>query len=760
MESKPQIPMPRSVGGDEPGSARIGPYHVVRHLVAGPGAQILEAAADSGEQLMLQIVRCRAARSSAEEIERKEMFESIRVATEELAADVGILQHGAAEVNGETILYWALPWDDRAVELGLAKIDDDDELVSVGILLAKRLTTLHQTGRLDPLLSERVLVIKNGEPWIAAAPLPVPDRWLSPGMRPPRLAPEETLAKEPTAQGDVWRLGQTLKALTVYLERLPTRVWRALELLGHPDVGVRIRTAAEALAMMESLADPQAPDPPSISDLTSAQSPIERTIPDTPIPDVDNAITIADEPLAAGERRLIEDFETQPGAKPPRMSRSPLPETETLVDFQMYAEHGEDVVVLEPADVLDHGFMEARTAGTEPASAYSDDKHPTLAEAVIPKMRKKRGTWEPAPNNEPAGPTGTVLGPKLPQSWAKRSTTTLPGVRRIEPAALPRMLPPPGGMLAGPKGTLIGANPVGPHQIMRVPRPVVSTPPEDAGVADPAVQAVEEPEEDDDGLKIEPVPSPRTAAIAVLTFILGLLIGAVASKGLRLLDDDPTLLSGSITIPANNTVKLDAQPAASALVISEDDGRVLGSTPMWFELPPSMQPAVLVAAPGHDPIRVVLPARGRLDVTLEPRWQDHETCLMNLHVPRNVPVESVGSSIEETSAGFQVPGAGVIRAVGEIRGAWLLSCPSLGSEDVVTLAGRPLETEVELRVSTPPDMEVWIDGEAAGTSPLRKRVRSGFKQLRIRSAQGDTLERWVPVFNDTDVELPDPKRVQ
>ena len=68
MESKPQIPPPRSVSGDDMGSTRIGPYHVVRHLVSGPGAQVMEAASDSGEQVILQIVRCRAARSATRHV--------------------------------------------------------------------------------------------------------------------------------------------------------------------------------------------------------------------------------------------------------------------------------------------------------------------------------------------------------------------------------------------------------------------------------------------------------------------------------------------------------------------------------------------------------------------------------------------------------------------------------------------------------------------------------------------------------------------
>ena len=118
--------------------------------------------------------------------------------------------------------------------------------------------------------------------------------------------------------------------------------------------------------------------------------------------------------------------------------------------------------------------------------------------------------------------------------------------------------------------------------------------------------------------------------------------------------------------------------------------------------------------------------------------------------------ESIASAIQETASGFQIPGSGVIRAVGEQRGAWLLRCPALNAEGVLTLAGRQAEKEIELRVSNPTDMEVWIDGQVAGTSPLRKRVFSVFKQVRIKSAKGETVERWVPLFSDTEIDFPYP----
>ena len=417
-------------------------------------------------------------------------------------------------------------------------------------------------------------------------------------------------------------------------------------------------------------------------------------------------------------------------------------------------------MVLAPGAIEDPSFLEAPTAGVQPASKRERSKRPEPIEAAIPEMRKKkRGSWDTNPKDDDnIGPTGTVLGPKPPSSLLKRSTT-LPGVRRIEPAALPRLLPAPKGLLAGPKGTLVGASPFEPHQIMRLPRSIDPaedpderpTSPEMAAELDDAAQ----PELEQD-LEPDPVPSPRSAAIGVLTFIVGLLIGAVASKGLQLLEDDPNLLAAAAVIPGSNVVRLDAEPPGSAVVVAEEDGRILGATPLWFQLAPEQQVSVLVTAPDHEPVRVILPERGHLRVVLEPRGRERESCLVNLHVPQNVPVESVASTIEETPSGFTVPGSAVIRAVGELRGAWLLRCPSLGGEGVLALPGRQLEKEVELRVSNPPDLEVSIDGEVGGTSPMRKRVLSGFKLIRVESAKGGGTERWVPVFGDVEIEFPYP----
>ena len=237
--------------------------------------------------------------------------------------------------------------------------------------------------------------------------------------------------------------------------------------------------------------------------------------------------------------------------------------------------------------------------------------------------------------------------------------------------------------------------------------------------------------------------------------MVGLLIGAVSSKILRLIDDQPVLgISQSIT--QTNVVRLDASPAASAVVVSEQDGKVLGKTPLTIQAPAKRAVAVLVAAAGHEPTRVMLPRRGRINVTLEPYPSEGpQNCTINLHVPTGIELESVGAKAESDSAGFRVPGSTVLRSI-KGQGAWLLACPELGGERIQTLPGRAMPDQVELRVSKPVDMEVWVDGELQGTTPIRKRIPPGFKHIKISNGAQAFLERWVPILADTNLELPPP----
>jgi hypothetical protein len=250
------------------------------------------------------------------------------------------------------------------------------------------------------------------------------------------------------------------------------------------------------------------------------------------------------------------------------------------------------------------------------------------------------------------------------------------------------------------------------------------------------------------------VSSARLWATAFLTFVLGLALGSVALETLEAIED-ADLMRPAVMIGPAGSVRVEATPE-NAILVGEHDGRLLGKPPIDLQVPPSTEVAILVAAHGHEPMRVALPDRGRISVMLEPR-PDPDPCIVSLHIPGGAPTEGVAGAPGELGGGLEIMGAAVIRTT-DGRGAWLVRCPDLGGEGVQSLEGRALPPDVELRVSKPIDMEVWIDGDLAGTSPLRRRMTPGFKRIRMIAGDGAAIDRWVPAFSDLDLELPSPRK--
>ena len=422
MDSKPESGASANQGG------RIGSYRVVRHLVSAPGAQMLEGADEDGAQVLLQVTRCRRARGATEENECLEMLRTISSQTSEIRANgFKILEHGQSANGDEIVLYWVLPWTERANSFGMARINTAKELVDAGIALAGRLVRMHQKGHHNPLLSERLLLL-DSDPQVLSVPIRVPDRWLTESMRPGRLAPEEALSKETTEAGDVWRLGQTLKALTVGINALPDDLSSALDWLGHPEVNERIATAENALELLESLGDWAPAREPSDLERTLIKD-SERL----PVVQQDLA-TIANEPVPRKIHHPPEDSSTEPTViKKPSATGG----DETLIDFRVPKEmEGAKVKVLDPPRAREVSQEEA----IEPANRGEDKvgllDAPTIANEPLPKgdipkattipvMRKKRTVWDTGPEPVSTGPTGTLHGPSPnPNALVRRPQVT------------------------------------------------------------------------------------------------------------------------------------------------------------------------------------------------------------------------------------------------------------------------------------------------------------------------------------------------
>ena len=136
---------------------------------------------------------------------------------------------------------------------------------------------------------------------------------------------------------------------------------------------------------------------------------------------------------------------------------------------------------------------------------------------------------------------------------------------------------------------------------------------------------------------------------------------------------------------------------------------------------------------------------------------DATPCPMELELPARVAVEGVAAEVSHSGGKYSIPGAALLRAkVGE--GAWLVRCPRLGGLDPHALPARALPEKAELWIVGPSNATVYVDGKEVGTTPLRVKVTTGFREVGVEklSSGGKRATRWVPVFGDTKVRMPRP----
>ncbi|MCK6546490.1 hypothetical protein L6R52_11620, partial [Myxococcota bacterium] len=241
------------------GFERLGPFDVVRVLSEAPGATIVEGRDPRGESRLLQVVRCRRATGFDDEAAVDEYVQMVERATGHLASDpdVRVLGHEAVNApDGQRILYWAMPWRDGAERIGGARelVELPGDLVPIATSLVERLLERHERGRLDPLLSEDLLIIRpSGGAVLAGVPIHLPPDGLADDTKGARFAPEERLRFEPTQTGDVWRLGQALRALSAHLSGVPAALRRIIDALAEDDVALRMVDLDRVLAELRDV---------------------------------------------------------------------------------------------------------------------------------------------------------------------------------------------------------------------------------------------------------------------------------------------------------------------------------------------------------------------------------------------------------------------------------------------------------------------------------------------------------------------------
>ena len=261
------------------------------------------------------------------------------------------------------------------------------------------------------------------------------------------------------------------------------------------------------------------------------------------------------------------------------------------------------------------------------------------------------------------------------------------------------------------------------------------------------------------GPELRAVASNGFARVATAVFVTLLAVGAGVlgwqqrDRILALLDDTP-LSSKSYVATSANAVRIDATPA-TALVVSERDGRILGRAPIKTIVPPGAEVAVLVAAPGHEPQRIVLPNSGVVEARLVALPEDVKPCALDLAADARERFEGVGANLVVGNR-LAVRGAAVVRAREDSgqTGAWLVRCPSFGGGDHIELT-RPATRSASITIAEPRGAAVYLDEVPVGEAPVTAKIRGAFTRVSI--ARGALRHQvWIPTLHDTSFALPFP----
>lgn len=364
--------------------------------------------------------------------------------------------------------------------------------------------------------------------------------------------------------------------------------------------------------------------------------------------------------------------------------------------------------------------------------------------------------------------------------------------RSLQPAPSDARALPPGGWPDGSQGALVPPNaraiqPAVSQEGMLVRPPARDLPPASSqnpsqshsGFEAPQLPApIEAPQPSQDLPKVsrstppqshsEPTPPPprRSSAWFFFGAILFFATGGAVALGLSFLfpgSGSPTANLGRnpAAIPAQTNpyaigpaaeVVLEATPR-DAKVLSERTGRILGTTPLRFLVPQGVPTAVMVAAEGYEPQRLVLPDRGRISTDLVPLGKN-EHCRVSITAPEGVGLEGFGGDVE-VGTRFRIPGSVVLRSEG--HGAWLVRCPKFGGSGEVTLDKFPPQRDVALEITGPWGAEVKMNGEMRGKVPVTIDQPIDFYEVEVKDNDG-TVSRWLPLVGKTQLKMPDPRR--
>ncbi len=779
---------------------QVGPYQVSNILSRGPGVWLAAGRDASQKKVLLQLSRCRAAGSPEQEGSRADFLRSITAATEHMTQDpeVEVLGHGVDERNdGTAVIYWALPWVPEADKVGRAGdiIRNADQLIAASTGLLERVIDRHKRGRLEPLLAPEFVALRPaGGGKLLGIPVFLPSQWLAEPVQKTRLAPEEQGVQEPRRAGDLWRVGEAIRILGSRAVGKPAGWISYIDRLTDPDPMRRIGSANEALVELESLQGTLAGDQHQLREERDRQLATMNA----------SAATVIDNRVSSGEASL-----------PPEHTEGS--EERTLADVPVSALRKQSRAASEQP-TMDGSASSLRSKGSDesPTLWVTRDE---VAKAAGMQPDPPTEAALPAPSSEdlsPRGPKGTVVGVRLPQDdrmaligadgkvvggvnlptrdqvQNAQVTNEAGGAHRVpselqnQPVANPGNLPVkafgPGGTVASPLPP-IGAAPlqpqvqeqappaVVPQQQLAPPPPVVPHQPAPQAASHPGVAAAQQlPAAHSNASSIEGVKQEVLESLKPkrmrLTIVMLILLAVAAGAVVQLLKPKKTTSLSAISssevvgtesqlITAWNDVVLEVVPS-SAVVVGEQDGRILGKSPLRLLVPKKGQVAVLVTAPGYEPVRLILPSRGRLTVNLADTAGVRK-CPVEVIAPGKALAAVGYPEVKPTKNNYQIPGAVVMRSV-EGHGAWLVRCVTYGGQKQHRFVSRRKHKKVELKVSRPELAAILIDSDGIGDSPVARQVKAGFIKVRAETKDGAFSERWVPAFVDTNLGMPRPSK--
>jgi hypothetical protein len=728
--------------------ARVGPFYVVRERSRVPGSTLVEARDADGERRLLQLARFRAPTDEVERGERQRLERQIAQRTAELVmgADVVVHAHGGADgERGERFLFWALPYSDaptlaERAERGQLQVA---EVLRAGAGVAARLVGRHQKQRCDARLSEQIVHLDDrGEVAVLGVPLGIDGGWLAQDLPKLCFAPEEEGDRVATPAGDVWRLGQLLLRLAKRIGA-PASVEAGLLALTDPDPTVRIGTAQEAEDRLRKLADTQyeseettqagasnweAPtessDPPLIQPAPpkNGSNGHAPAWPDAPVSgqlafnaliDFDSARARALEALSNSTLERA----AAPSADPDAVTRESTPMAVTA-----------PMPISSPTTPLDSRppttvREEARSVLPIP-ELVTDPTAPAPRSPDQAAIEALAASWSQTVLPPGESPWSEVVSPRGTHTRARESFPGLAG-------ELP-VLPEPKNAIAGIKrDDTVWDEPPPPAPVYR---------PVDSGEIEAEIAAA-----------ISGFDTKKVVAAVLAVLVIFGVFALIARSGDQNRGENDLLVA-----PAANEFLLESEPPA-ATVVAEADGRILGKTPLRFQVPAGGRSGVYLVLSGHEPIRIDLPERGGIKARLS--RIDQPECELSLTAVDGTPFEGVDVALGP-GAKVVVPGAAVVRPKdgSGMEGARLVLCPSLGGEPSVRLRFDRRAGVRTVRITEPAGSAAYLNGEPVGRVPAIARATTAFSAIRVDDASGMSEERFVPTTADVEVRMPAPHK--